>query len=256
MRHRDVFVILAPFVALLCLMSCSGGQDSPEKKPPARDVEDVKRETREALETAADFAATKKDEYVKQVEIRVGNLERGLKALQQRFRDKGASMPDEFRQKIQEASGKLTELRSRLEELREANADTWEDLKKAIDEAVTQTAGTIKELARDAKRAAAGVADSVKREEYRKSIQAKLEGLERRRKAMQERLGDAGAATQEKLEGLKKRIDETRQGLARLGPASADAWGEIKQGIDDGMAELSGTLEELAQERKAAQEGE
>ena len=152
MRIRNVCVLVAVMFSLACLNSCSGREEAADTSP-APTAEDVKKETQEALSTAGDFAKAKKQEYVKKIEVKLDNLERGIELLRDRLREgRGAPLPDAVQKRIDDASKKVKQLREKAAELRAASPEAFDDMKQRTEDAIGRLKETIGDLAKQVKR--------------------------------------------------------------------------------------------------------
>ena len=140
-------------VLSLFLVGC-GNQNGPAPVSSEKQVtaEDVKKEVGEAVDTAKEFTMQKRDEYAKQIQQQLTELNGKIAALE----TKGAQLKDDAKQKWNERLKNLKQNRDQvsqqLEEFNKSSADAWEGLKRDLDiawnnlkQAYDKTAEEVKE---------------------------------------------------------------------------------------------------------------
>ncbi len=120
----------------LFLVAC-GKQNSPAPVSGEKQVtgEDVKQKMGEAVETAKDFTLQKRDEYQKQINQKLADLDVKIAELE----TKGADLKDDakvkWNEKLEDLKMKRGKVAEKLEEFSKSSADAWEGLKKDMDSA-------------------------------------------------------------------------------------------------------------------------
>jgi hypothetical protein len=133
-----VFFILWLMIGFL---SACGGEGEHE----AVTGEDVKEETREAVEAVGAYTEAKKEEYQKKLNAQLDKYEQRLDAL----RAQGAMMTEEAKNKLGEKLEVLEREKKRLQqkagELESKSGQAWEDLKNGVDDAMDELDTAFKE---------------------------------------------------------------------------------------------------------------
>ena len=120
--------------SLFLVMSCS--KETPEELKTDVTTEEVKKEAGEALEATEAYLDQKKIEYIKQVEIKVEEVEGKIIALENQLKKETAETKEELNKEIQRLKKKQEELQKKIDELKSSSAKAWEELKTGIDTAL------------------------------------------------------------------------------------------------------------------------
>ncbi|QDT25521.1 sll1863 family stress response protein [Gimesia panareensis] len=145
------------FSLSLLLVSCAkeSPSDSTSVEQPVTS-EDVKQKVGEAVDTAKEFTKQKRDEYAKQFQQQLEDLNGKITALESR----GAKLKDDAKVKWNEQLDELKKQRDQVsknfEEFQKSSVDAWEGLSKDLDvawdnlkEAYDETAEEVKENNKD-----------------------------------------------------------------------------------------------------------
>ncbi|QDV48864.1 sll1863 family stress response protein [Gimesia fumaroli] len=129
---------LTPCLLSLSLLLVACENQSPSDSAPVEKKvtgDDVKKEVGEAIDTAKDFTAQKKDEYAKQINKKLADLNVKIEEMQA----KGAKLKDDAKakwdEKMKDLEAKRAELNEKLEQVKDSSADAWAGLKKDIESA-------------------------------------------------------------------------------------------------------------------------
>ena len=98
----------------------------------------VKDETREALDAARAYAAQKKEEYQRQMEVELDSLSREIEQLKAKAEKAGAKTRAEVKEQIAELEKQKEVVNQKLRELRSHGVEAWEGLKAEIDSAIAE----------------------------------------------------------------------------------------------------------------------
>ena len=124
-----IFVILTVF-SLLAVSTC--GQKEDAKAKPDVTSQNVKQETREALETASTYAQAQIQEYQKQLKARLEQFDRKLDKLQARAETIKAESKTKLNETVAALRQKQQTVREKLQALQSASGKAWEDAKAGM----------------------------------------------------------------------------------------------------------------------------
>jgi excinuclease UvrABC helicase subunit UvrB len=96
-------------------------------------AEDVKRETKEALEATKDYTAQQVKEFNKKAEAKFRKLGKKLDELKAKADKRTGQSRADLDKKIAEAQKRADELKPKLEELKAATSNAWFEVKTALD---------------------------------------------------------------------------------------------------------------------------
>jgi len=139
MKQIVVLIIIAAVVGSAFLLACGDGKESekPEKEVTSQDV---KKEAKEAMETAKAYTLQQKEEYQKQIEAKLQALDREINELQTMAQSKATGLKEEskaeFNQTIEELRNKKQAAAEQLDKLKSASGKAWEDIKAGVDSAM------------------------------------------------------------------------------------------------------------------------
>ena len=101
--------------------------------------EQLRKETKEAVQATKDYAYAQKAEFVEQMRIEIAALEKEMDQLAAKVESSNAATKDEAKAKLQAVRVKTAELDKNLDGVKDASESTWEDVKagfkKGYDEA-------------------------------------------------------------------------------------------------------------------------
>ena len=105
--------------------------------------QDVKKETREAVQTATAFTQQQKEEYQKKLEAKLKEYDQKLDELKGRAEKMKEEVKGEINKEIEEFRKNQQAAAKKLEELKAASGKAWEDLKSGIDAALEEMEKTL-----------------------------------------------------------------------------------------------------------------
>jgi biopolymer transport protein ExbD len=139
MKKIVVFIILAAFFGSAFLLACGDGKES-EKPKVEVTSQDVKNKAKEAIETAKTYTLQQKEEYQKQMEARLQELDREIRELQAGAQSKATALKEEskaqFDQALEELRNKQQAAADKLDKLKSSSGKAWEDMKSGMDSAM------------------------------------------------------------------------------------------------------------------------
>lgn len=135
MRRKQIPIALC--IALLggALLASCGQEKEPPKAKTDVSVEDVKKESKEAIQTTAAYAGQQKEQYMSEAETRFNELRQKIDDLAA----KGESLKEEAKADIKKQMGELQEKQAdvleRIEEMKSASGEAWKDVATGFEEA-------------------------------------------------------------------------------------------------------------------------
>jgi TolA-binding protein len=129
------FSLLLALACCLPLLSCtrSGTPATPRGTVTA---EDVRREAREAGQAALALAQQKKQEYQKQIEDELSDLDRQIEKLKAQANEAQAEARAKLQAEIAGLEQKKAAARKELDRVKAASAEAWEDMKEGVNAAM------------------------------------------------------------------------------------------------------------------------
>lgn len=98
-------------------------------------TEDVKRETREAVDTAKQFASQKKAEYEKQLQQQLDEMDKDLQQWRAKADKATGDAKAEMEKKLKALQEQRDALAGKIKDLGKDSGEAWEEMKKGIDKA-------------------------------------------------------------------------------------------------------------------------
>jgi hypothetical protein len=115
-------------------VSCS--KETPKEVKTDVTQEDVKQEAGEAVETTEAYLDQRKDEYIKQVEVKMEDIGVKTVELENLLAEETTETKEDLNEKIQGLKKKQEELQKKIDELKSSSAEEWEEFKTVIDKAL------------------------------------------------------------------------------------------------------------------------
>jgi len=111
----------------------------PANNPPSPQLDQVKKETKEALQVTKAYAYAQKAEFVEAMKVELAALDKEIEALADKIENSSDTTKEEAKAKLQAIRAKTAELNKELDGVKDASESTWEDVKagfkKGYDEA-------------------------------------------------------------------------------------------------------------------------
>jgi len=126
---RKQYGVSLPLMFFMCLVFEGA---SAEQAGDHTSRKDVKREMRELLNTIKAHTFEQKEAYGKAIENKLRDIDARTEALQARAARAKAKAQAELRERIAELKDDREVMRKKLQELRLASAQSWEDMKSGI----------------------------------------------------------------------------------------------------------------------------
>jgi len=125
------------FVSSLFLAAC-GNQDQAEQPESKVTAQDLKKESKEALNTAMAYTEQKKEAYQKQIEAELKAYEEKLDKLKDGAMGLKDDAKAEYDRQIGALEQKMKSASEKFNALKSASGETWDDVKSAMDKAVDE----------------------------------------------------------------------------------------------------------------------
>jgi len=127
------FAWMLMLVGLFATLGCDNKPAAPT--PGKVTSEDVRRDAGQAVKTAAEFSQQTKEEFQKNLEVRLKELDAEIAKL----RDKGRDLKDDAKanwdRKMAELETKRDAARAKLAEVASSSAEAWKDIQKGAQSA-------------------------------------------------------------------------------------------------------------------------
>ena len=141
MRRIALFMMLTAFFGLVFLVAC-GDQKKAEKSETAVTSMDVKKEVKEAVETAKSYTQQQKEEYLRQIDAKIKEFDREMQELLAKAKSSASDLKEagkaKFNQSMEELHNKKQAAADKLNELNSASGEAWEDIKSGMDSAMDE----------------------------------------------------------------------------------------------------------------------
>ena len=126
---RKQYGVSLPLMLFMCVAFAGA---SAERVGDNTSGEDVKREMRELLNTIKAYTFEQNEAYQNAIEDKLRDIDARTGALQARAAQAKAEAQAELREKIAELKDNREVMRKKLQDLRSASAQSWEDMKTWI----------------------------------------------------------------------------------------------------------------------------
>jgi len=131
---KSFLLAVTILLSLFFVASCS--KEKPEEAKTDITSEEVKKEVGEAVETTGVYLDQKKDEYIRQAEVKMEELGKKTAELENRLEKETAEMKERHKEEILGLKKKQEELQKKINELKSSSAKAWEEFKTGIDAAL------------------------------------------------------------------------------------------------------------------------
>jgi len=118
------------------LLAAIGCEQKPAERTPGKVTsEDVRRDAGQAAKTAAEYSQQTKEEFQKDLDTRLNELDAEIAKLREKGRDLKDKGKANWNQKMPELKAKRDAARAKLAEVRDSGAEAWKDLRKGAQSA-------------------------------------------------------------------------------------------------------------------------
>jgi hypothetical protein len=146
MKYRDTFlaVVSAAAIGVGCKPTDSQTSTNQTSAPPA-DIEQVRRETREALKAANNYAYAQRQEFAAKMKTELEGLKQEMDELAANIKKSNAATKDEAAPKLRSLQEKSDKLNERMEEVKSATESTWDEIKTGARKGADELKESIKQ---------------------------------------------------------------------------------------------------------------
>jgi len=130
MKRSVGFILLVSALTLLVFAGCAEKEDTT--------AEDVKKETKEAVETARAYTEEQRAKYMAEMMDKLESYEEQINELEMEARDTGDEARMAMEERLQTLRDKRDDMSERLDEMRSAGGDAWMEMKKGMDKAMDE----------------------------------------------------------------------------------------------------------------------
>ena len=124
-------------ITLLSIAALAAGCDKP--KTTSQQMQNVTTETKAAAQDMKDYTFAQKDEFVKQMQIQLDNLNRDLDQLSAKIDSSSDAVKAEAKPKLQALRDQAAQLNKQLAEAKNATESTWDSVKSGFSTAYEAT---------------------------------------------------------------------------------------------------------------------
>ena len=123
-------------VILAGLVAVTGCERKPADRAPGKVTsEDVRREVGQAVNTAVEFSQQSKEEFQKNLDTRLKNMDAEIAKLREKGRDLKDEAKVKWDQKLADLEMKRDAARAKLAEVGQSSAEAWKDVQKGAQSA-------------------------------------------------------------------------------------------------------------------------
>ena len=141
MRRIVLLIILTAFFGLAFLVACGDQKEAKKSETKVTSV-DVKKEAKEAIETAKTYAQQQKEEYLQQIKAKMKEYDREMQELLAKAQSRATDLKEEskaqFNQSMEELRNKKQAAADKLNELNSASGVAWEYIKSGMDSSMDE----------------------------------------------------------------------------------------------------------------------
>jgi hypothetical protein len=102
MIRKALLIMLASFFSLALFFAC-GDQKDAEKSDTKVTYEDVKKESKEAMETAKEYTQEQKEEYLRQMRAKLDEFNKEFQELQSKVASKATDLKVDSKAKFEQS---------------------------------------------------------------------------------------------------------------------------------------------------------
>jgi phage-related protein len=133
------FILLVFFLSASLLIGCGSEEKSKsEKSKKKTSLEDVKKETKEALDATAAYTREQQEEYRKKIEAKLKEIDKEIDELKIKAGKLKEDAKVKVDQSVDDLQTKKNEVYVKLDKLKTNRGQAWEDLKSGIDAAMKE----------------------------------------------------------------------------------------------------------------------
>lgn len=130
---RNAPIIMSGMLVIAMCFVPSCGDSTSEKNGATLD--DVQRQTDEALETAGEFLAEQRDKFINNTQQRLDELDEQVKGLRTKADDLGEDAQAQWRETKQDLESEMDALRAQLNEAKNVTGEAWTEVRTGLEKA-------------------------------------------------------------------------------------------------------------------------
>ena len=127
---KNKYILLTALFAATFASGCKPTEQAGDA--PAPQFEQVKKETKEAVQSAKDYAYAQKSEFAEKMKSEIAGLNTQMDQLAAKVETSSAATKEEAKAKLQALREKTAGLNKKLDGVKEATEATWEDTKSGV----------------------------------------------------------------------------------------------------------------------------
>jgi hypothetical protein len=145
---RVILIGVFLFTVSWGLTACKDKTEKVSEEASKEEVsEDLEVETREAMESAGEFLDEGQKEYQEAMAVELAGMDKMIEGLKIKSQAAENEKKAEYQAMIQELTEKRDAIQKKMEGLKEASGDTWQDIKNELDAAMEDLKKTYNETA-------------------------------------------------------------------------------------------------------------
>ena len=123
--------ILLTMIGLLFFVYSCG-----ESKETGVASEDVKKESKEAYQTAVEYSKQQKEEIVRQMQAKLDEYKQNIEKLKIKTELMGQGLKADFNHRLDELQAKQEAAQEKLSELKSSSGKAWDEVKEGLNQAM------------------------------------------------------------------------------------------------------------------------
>jgi hypothetical protein len=112
-------------------------------------ADEVRQESKEALEAAGKYADKAKDEFVAKLKTQMDSLDKKIAEMEDKSQDKSAEARAKWDQRVEKLKERRVELDAQLEKVKASSGDAWRELRDGTQRAWSEFAGAVRSAAEE-----------------------------------------------------------------------------------------------------------
>ena len=138
MKSKRIFITIFSVAAFAVGCKPTDSQP-PANNPPSPQLDQVKKETKEALQATKAYAYAQKAEFVESMKIELAALDKEIEALAVKVESSSAATKEEAKARLQALRERTAGLNKELDGVKDATESTWEDVKAGFKKGYDET---------------------------------------------------------------------------------------------------------------------
>ena len=138
MKRKQLMITLFSAAAFVVTVGCKPSGEKPmssETNSASGQLDKAKKETKEAMDAAKDYAYAQRVEYADKIHAELADLNKELDKLSAKVESANESVKADAKAKMQVVREKVAKLNEQLEGVKSATESTWNDVKAGVKKA-------------------------------------------------------------------------------------------------------------------------